>query len=385
MKNLIHNIPVIYYHSVAPRKNARWMRSWLTLKLKYFELHLKYLKYHSYHTLFLDEYLNTPRDTKGNYVVLTFDDGYLDNYIYVYPLLKKYGFKATIFVNPAFVDPGGTVRATLEDYWTGKKSYKEIDKWGFLSWEEMRIMQNSGFVDIQSHTLTHTKYFVSDKLTGFHFPGRDCLYPIIDLYPEQAPFYIDNNKFEKLIPYGYPFFKEVSSVIAKRVKINSQFIAEVTKAFTDFNFSTTYNFNEMKQKILPIYNAYKVQNQIITSVETQEEYEKRLINELKISKFLIEKKLGKPVHFLCWPHGDNNEFTQKKALELGYKATTLGKWNSNDIGKDRIVRIGLGYYSYSDLLTSLKIRYQLNSFRKKQPWYSLFYLYNKISYGKLPY
>ena len=39
-------------------------------------------------------------------VVLSFDDGYLDNWVYVYPLLKRVGWKGAVYVNPEFVDPG---------------------------------------------------------------------------------------------------------------------------------------------------------------------------------------------------------------------------------------------------------------------------------------
>jgi len=65
-------------------------------------------------------------------VVLTFDDGYQDFYENVYPVLKTYNFKATVFVITQLV--GGA------DY---------------LSWGELREMTDSGLVSLGDHTLSH--------------------------------------------------------------------------------------------------------------------------------------------------------------------------------------------------------------------------------------
>ena len=84
-------------------------------------------------------YFHELPDQKENTLFLSFDDGYLDNWIYVFPMLKKFKYKATIFVSPEFVDPRPIVRPTLEDYWNDKKSLAEIDNWGFLSWDAREL------------------------------------------------------------------------------------------------------------------------------------------------------------------------------------------------------------------------------------------------------
>ena len=248
----------------------------------------------------------------------------------------------------------------------------------------MRLMEQSGFVDIQSHTLTHTKYFVSDKIVGFHHPGADSLYPIGNLYPERLPNYIEDKEFEKLMPYGYPVFEQKSSIIARKVLINKSFIHSVIQSFNQNNWNQSYDFEKMFNRIKPIYNEAIKNNIIIGSIETEEKYKERVHFELKESKDIIEKELDKKVSFCCWPHGDNNEFAHKTALEIGYKATTLGKMPLENLDETRFVRLGLGKTKNNILLSNLKTKYKVNSFRKKQPYYSIFYLYNKIRYGKLP-
>src|SRR5690554_3420629 len=97
-------------------------------------------------------------------IVLTFDDGYLDNWVYAYPLLKKYKLKATIFVNPEFVDTSEKVRPTIEDVWKGKKEGGALVSLGFLNWEEIKTLDGSGVMEIQSHSMSHDFYFYSDQI-----------------------------------------------------------------------------------------------------------------------------------------------------------------------------------------------------------------------------
>jgi len=395
-----NNIPIIYYHSIAPSKKTKWFREYLTLELKYFEEHLKYFKKNGYKHIFLKDLVNGGRDPDSHRgdkrhqneksyrddrnVCLTFDDGYLDNFIYVYPLLKKYKAKATIFINPVFADKRSIVRKTLEDHWNNRASLNEINNWGFLSWDEMRLMEQSGFVDIQSHTLTHTKYFVSDKIIGFHHPGTDCLYYIGNENPERLPNYIEDEEFEKLLPYGYPVFEEKSSIVAKKVVIKQSFSDSVIQLLKNYNWNSGYDFNKLFETIKPLYDEAKRTNSIIECVETEDEYKKRVYFELKVSKETIEKELSKKVEICCWPHGDNNEFAHKTALEIGYKATMQGK-QENKIDKTDITRIppriGLSKSKNSVFLTNLKTHYKIKTAERKFPYHSFNKLYNKLRYG----
>ena len=72
-------------------------------------------------------------------MVITFDDGYYSNYEYIYPILKQYQVKASIFI-------------------VTDKIGQEIDGIKYLSWEECLEMQNSGFVEIGSHSKKHVFY-----------------------------------------------------------------------------------------------------------------------------------------------------------------------------------------------------------------------------------
>jgi len=342
---IMGKIPIIYYHSIAPQRNNSWAKNFLTTKVKDFVTHLKFLKSAGFQTLSMDEYLEIRENnfSKKKYCVLTFDDGYLDNYIYAYPILKRYGFKGTIFINPESVPKENEIGPSLFDYWNGKSNLKNLERWGFLNWEQMRIMENNKVMEIQSHTLTHTRYFVSDKIIGFHQPGADSLYYIGNLYPKRVPYYIGDDSFEKLIPYGYPIFEQESAITAQKVEINPDFINEVILSTNMIDWNYNNASQRAREKILQLYKNYLGDDKIIINREDHQQYKLRVIENLKLSKELIDKNLSKNTTICCWPHGDNNQFVHNQALKLGFKATTLGKMPEEFLDSTRFERIAIGH------------------------------------------
>ncbi len=386
MKHLVNiPIPIIYYHSVALKKNYQWVRNYLTLELKYFEDQIKFLKRNNFHSIFLEDYHLYRKGIKmlpKNSVCITFDDGYLDNWIYAFPMLKKYNLKATIFVCPEFVDKKNGVRNNLENYWNGKAAIDEINNWGFLSWEEMRLMEKSGLIDIQSHTLTHTKYFISDKLVGFHHPGSRLIETTWNLYPQRKPYYIEDKEFDKLIPYGYPLFEQASAIIARKSEINPDLVCEILNALKTVDWKTNYDFSKLYSLAKPIFNKYKEQGNIIYKIETKDAYTKRIRKELKHSKVTIEKELQKRVLFCCWPNGDYNDFAHETAVEAGYLATTIVLKPGEMIPGDRFNRIGLYHVKNNRFLSKLKAIYKIRSCQKIYPYYGIQKIYNLVKYGQ---
>ncbi len=364
MSHSIPEIPVLYFHSIAPKKHTYWSRNYLTLELMYFEEFLKYLNRNRWKTIFLDEYYhirNTGEKAPKRTCCITFDDGFLDNYIYGYPLLKKYGHSATIFINPDFIDLKRRTAYTLEDYWNNVVDFHDLNIWGYLTWDELNIMQKSGVIDIQSHTLTHTKYFVSDEVVSFHHPGGDCLYPIGNLHPARKPYYMMDVDFEKLLKYGTPFFKSASSIIAQRVFINQAFENVITELLRNFDWEQSMAKENAMEKVSDEYYIWKRSKKIIENVETEIEQDIRLHQEISGSKMIIEKKLNKKVEFLCWPHGENNEKVHQLALESGYLATTTGSKQKLMKSPNRIsIRTGIGVVNNNIFLTNLKTRYRMS-------------------------
>ena len=97
-------VPVFMYHHV------NWHEGDLvTLSPPGFENHLRTLRERGYRTLFLEELvpiLRGERAAEQPSVALTFDDGHLDNWVFAFPLLRKYGMKATLFVITSWMGEG---------------------------------------------------------------------------------------------------------------------------------------------------------------------------------------------------------------------------------------------------------------------------------------
>ena len=92
-------VMVLNYHKVVDEHMS------LSVPLADFEQHMKWLKEYGYTSITpeeLYEFIVNGSELPEKPVLITFDDGYKDNYTNAYPIMKKYGFKGTIFVVTGF-------------------------------------------------------------------------------------------------------------------------------------------------------------------------------------------------------------------------------------------------------------------------------------------
>lgn len=130
-------IPIIMYHYVEYVQDQNdTTRKRLDVTPNVFEQHLKSFREAHYETYFMQE---VPDLISGKIqsqpdksVVLTFDDGYEDFYTNVFPLLKKYHMRATLYV-----------------------IYDFIGRRGFVTKEQVQELIDSNLVEIGSHTFDH--------------------------------------------------------------------------------------------------------------------------------------------------------------------------------------------------------------------------------------
>lgn len=337
---------VIMFHSIGNDKSV-WSRNYLSVPVEQFEGFFRFLVRNGYRTHFFDDWYDAQPSNKINdyAVVLTFDDGYLDNWVYLFPLLQKYGLKATIFINPGFVDPGANVRANMADIWEAQADASDLQSLGFLNWAEIKTMQDSGFVDIQSHSMSHDWLFSSERLIDL-YTGQDDLDWISWVISPQTKYrYISESANASLTPFGYPVFENGRALGVRQFKPYDHFVAYSVKRANDWlkQFNSTISKRDMIAELI----EYGRKNGI-GEFESLDDQMTRYWSELFDSKRILEEKLGKPVDYLCWPGGGYNDLSVQMAWEAGYKASTVASWDStskfdNSRPNKRISRITISY------------------------------------------
>lgn len=133
-------IPIFIYHSVRPHYlHEPHLQDLYDIDPILFEKQLKYLKDNGYTTITLDtfmEYVKKGIPVGVKPVVLTFDDGWENQYIYGFPLLKKYNMIGVFYIYTHPID---------------------INRKHFLTWGEIKEMDANGMM-IASHTIYHSLF-----------------------------------------------------------------------------------------------------------------------------------------------------------------------------------------------------------------------------------
>lgn len=134
-------VPIIMYHSILdnPSRQGDYV-----ITPQQFEQDLQYLQREGYTTVVMADliaYVKEGVPLPDKAVVLTFDDGYYNNYRYAHPLLQKYGMKAVI--SPI---------AVWSEHYSAHPDECNRDNYSHLTWEQLRDMAESGVWEIQNHS-----------------------------------------------------------------------------------------------------------------------------------------------------------------------------------------------------------------------------------------
>ncbi len=297
-------VAVLCYHRISPKDDGEAM------PLDVFYWQMKFIK-RFFNPLTADD-LN---EEKSKGVVITFDDGYVDNFIYAYPVLKKLGLKAVLFLATSRINKHTILRKTLFDYWDGKINFDELfipsgmDKANeeflkngtsseFLSYEEIYNMKD--VFSIQSHTHFHVRHFCSHKLIGFYNPSLKIK------HSWSLPYALEE---EKLF-YGLPIFPMRSVVSSRRFFVKDE-VKRVAAGFAE-DVSLKNNWQRELREVMNNFSS-------LGHYETEEKRIKRTEEELSKSKKIIESSFNSRVNHLSWPFGEYDDIAVRLAKKTGYK------------------------------------------------------------------
>ena len=170
------------YHSVGNNEAL------FTVSSPDFEKQMKYLANNNYKVISISTMaglLRSGQEVSPKTVVITFDDGYEDNYANAFPVLKKYGFPASIFlITGSLVSTRTTSKGTVIS---------------MLHWPQIKEMASSGLIEFFPHTHTHPKLNLlpDDKILNEVHVSREI---------------IEKELNEKIDTFAYPYGKSNQKV-----------------------------------------------------------------------------------------------------------------------------------------------------------------------------
>ena len=290
------------YHSVDNEKGKGG------IFVNEFEEHIKWIK--DKKTFKMEELKNLNYTLPKNSILITFDDGYKNNYTLAFPILKKYNMKATIFLNTKFI---------------GKDEF-------YLNWDEIKEMYESGLVDFQLHTHSH-QLIIKDI-------------SVLDFYDEESSPYFKRESYnlffegnydekkdkEKL--YGLPVFKLRSKISIAGYKPKKDFL----KKYQNIKQLQKFNKNEKKDFLNKLFK--EKQNEFFDKI-SEEQFRKTVEFEILENKKIIEKNLGKTPDCLAYPWGHRYNGNREDIRKLGVDVfiTTRKGVNSLKLNKNWIYRV----------------------------------------------
>ena len=267
---------------------------------------------------------------RGRLAAITFDDGYADNWVYAYPILKEMKVPAHLFLTSGRIGEGG-VRKTLFDYWSGRVSMEELYsprsmavahaefvKHGssseFLTWEELDLMRD--VFTFGAHGKHHLAYPSSSRVVDFYDGGN--FHWTVYVHSEE-PF------------VGLPLFSTRSALDCRRFF--------PFKEVLDFcrSFPKTSGWKErLRMELRSRFGE-------LGYFESEEEARNRVRKELVECKAEIERKLGVRVETFSWPFGHYSELGTGEACSVYRYIFTIKKGIlRSEFDRCEIPRVSLG-------------------------------------------
>ncbi len=275
------NIAVLMYHRIIDSDYTFWQ---LNVSPKTFEKHIKYIS-ENYKVLRLEEEWSDIVVPDEKYVVITFDDGYVDNYRFALPILEKYQVPATIFVSTDLID-------TDDMYW----------------WDELE------------------KIFIVDKYVGeFVFAGIQ--YKIADLNDRRKVCLTIRNRI-----------KVMSSAERRNSMSELRSVMKVEQSFTsELRCVNTSELIRMAESPYVTIGGHTKSHLSMGKVHSAE----LLHSEMEESLEILEKKIGKKIEVFAYPFGGAEDWcdaSDQIMVECGIKKSVLVK-NGNVSIDDKMYNI----------------------------------------------
>lgn len=309
---------VLLYHSVA-RDDVEPLPPW-AIRQSEFRWQMSYLARH-HRVLPLPYYVELllkRQPIPPHSVVITFDDGFRDNYTVAYPILKEFGLPATIFLVTGYLD---TEQALWPDV-----LFQAIYRTN-VQWLDLRHLGDG----------THWLRSLTERQRAFT--------RLIE--------------YMKTLPVDQK--NRWLSEIARRLNVD---LSALSDADAPYAMLRKHEIQQMAQEGLITFGVHTESHEILTRFPFE-----RAKQEIQISKQKLEALLGQPARFFAYPNGTEADFNEALKRELRAQGFTcafasVGGFVSPQYDRFALQRVGIGP-------ESSRAYFKMKLAGAMQPWYQL--------------
>lgn len=313
LQSMIRSLPVLMYHSISrsPASTA------VTPEL--FAEHCAALANAGWRSLSLREaercFLEqAPFPAKS--CLITFDDGYLDNWLEAAPVLERHGQRGAVFPVLSELEeaaaPRGPESAACPDALVLRKGQKVREE-RFCSVAELREMARRGVLTPAPHSLRHNRVAAGPGFRGLARPGGTRGWFSLPAYGAV---------------WGMPNFK-LGHALTTRAFVPSGRLLDLARRTVPQDFYEAKAYLAVPRNrahLLKRIRALEAKGRL-GRMENMEEYRERLFKEFTVCRKRFARIFGAaPVSF-CWPWGDYNGVSLEEAQRAGFRVfftTTIG-------------------------------------------------------------
>ena len=344
----LKSLPVLMHHYISRFPNS------IAVTPEIFEEQCRILAEHGWFGAGLaeaEEFLLSNAPLPPKRFLMTFDDGYLDNWVHALPIMRKYGHKGVVFVTADRISgkvgfgrsyddradccqpASACLRPTLQDVWEGRLPASALPGVDtpmreraagyavkedlFLNWDEARAMDSEGVLSIAAHSMRHERVLTGDEWSGFAAPGH-TLSTFWHVWPDMF--------------WGLPDFPRKPELANRAFILNPELVEEIKRLVPQAE-AEAYEFFRVEQNIAALRGLIEGRRKKaggLGRLETREEMLRRVGESLRLNQEALARELGHTVRSFCWPWGKWSD----DALELG-RAAGFEVFYTCDMGPNR--------------------------------------------------
>ncbi|MGL5082089.1 MAG: polysaccharide deacetylase family protein [Microcoleaceae cyanobacterium] len=312
LETLKHEVPVFMFHTVHHST---------------FQSQLEFLHVNGYRTLNLTTFMAFLRgeiQLEAPSVLLTFDDGEKSWYDTAYPLLKQYGFHAVGFVVPYYIQEQPIQEQHLQEKSTSKTSEKS-----WLSWPELVELDQSGVIEIESHSQYHARIFIEPKLIDFFNPQ------VPDTLGLDVPWIGNNGSYTNQLKWGTPIYSYAPRLEGHLRYVDDAGVREACITWVESQGGVEFfQKSTWRQELTQYYQTAK-KTVLLPQYETVQQQQEQMLEDLIQSKSVLSSRLNKPIQHLCYPWGVGSQKAIELSQKVGYQSNfwvSLDHRNTNRSG-----------------------------------------------------